>query len=227
MGIPYVGPTPTVANELITKGYVDTALINKRDAIELMPQVGWTAQPQGLNGTAGGVPVFGTLYLTPFRVGYPGWTADAFVVACTTAFTGGTAPVELFGLYPDNGTGFPDTSAGPIGQASLSTASLTTGNKNVLIQVSGTNTPIVLSPALYWIATLATGTAAATAGAFSAIAGAAWEIPLPSTVAVGTVGRGYQLTSQTALPTASLLGNGSLLVNGGSVMPVVGLRRSA
>jgi len=183
-----------------------------------MPQIGWSAPAPGVVSAAGGTPPFQTLHLVPYVVGGAGMTIDAFLLNVSTAFTGGTAPVENVGIYPD-ALGLPNTTNGPLRSAQLSLASLGTG-----IKVLTFTTPLTLPSGLFWIGTLKAGTADTTAGQFAAIGSSAWELPLNSGVAPGTLGRAYQIGSQTALPTTGPLSYSTASV---ATIPVVNLRRSA
>lgn len=184
-----------------------------------VPRVGWSVNGGVQIGTTAGTPSFQRATFTPFSIGPSGWQADAFMFVVSTAYSGGTNIGFSIGLYPDDGSGFPSLAAGPVVQAA--TTSLTTGTKTVAFPA-----PVDLAAGTYWVCTLVTGTAAASAGQMQCLTNTAYQLALPAGIAPGTVVRAYTLTGQTALPT-SQPADSSFGVAGGNDAPIINLRRSA
>jgi hypothetical protein len=185
-----------------------------------VPRIGWGVSGGMLTGSATGTPQFQRFYLTPFPVGPTGWTFDAFLFVVSTAYAGGTGVTFTAGLYPDDGTGFPNLAGGPIVQNSTASSNLTAGNRSVTVN------PTALAPGMYWVATLISGSAAPTAGQMQCVTNNAYQLPLPSTIAPGTPVRAYILNGQTALPTAQPA-DSAFALTGGTDAPLMSLRRSA
>jgi len=184
-----------------------------------VPRVGWSVNGGVQIGTTTGTPSFQRATFTPFSVGPSGWQADAILFVVSTAYSGGTNVGFSVGLYPDDGTGFPNLAGGPIAQ--VSTTTLTAGTKTVTL-----GTPVDLTPGTLWVCTLVTGTAAPSAGQMQCLTNTAYQLALPAGIAPGTVARAYVLTGQTALPT-SQPADSSFALAGGNDAPIINLRRSA
>lgn len=190
--------------------------------LAFVPRVGWSVNGGTLLGSATGTPVFQRLGLTPFPVGPTGWVTDAVLYNVATAYTGGTNVGFSVGIYPDDGSGFPNLGGGPLATASQTIASLaSTGAKTVPL-----GNTVNLTPGMYWIGTLVTGTAAPSAGQMQCVTNNAYQLPIASTFAPATSARGYTVASQTALPTTQPADSG-FSISGSNDLPMINLRRSA
>lgn len=216
MGTPYAGGQPQQPTDLVR--VVDVPRFAR--GASFVPRVGQSIAGTLMLGSTSGSPTYQRVYFTPFAVGPAGWTTDAALMSVSTAYSGGANLSENVGIYADDGSGFPSLAGGPIAQAST-TAIGSTGGKTLAF-----GTPVDLTPGLYWIATLLTGTSAQTGGAVQCITNSAYQLALPSGIAVGTTARAYTLNGQSALPTTQPA-DSSFSISGGNDAPVVNLRRSA
>lgn len=170
-------------------------------------------------GTTTGTPSFQRATFTPFPVGPSGWQADAFLFVISTAYSGGTGVAFNVGLYPDDGTGFPNLGGGPLTQ--VNTTSLTAGTKTLSL-----GAPLDMAPGMLWMATLVSGSAAPSAGQMQCVTNNAYQLSLPASIAPGTSTRAYTLAGQTALPT-SQPADSAFSISGGNDCPLIAVRRSA
>jgi hypothetical protein len=188
-----------------------------------MPRVGQYSQPTGMNAAATGTIINQRASYTPFFVGPQSWTMDAFRVLVATAAVGGAGLAFDIALYKDDGTGWPNT-AQQVAVAPAASVDLTaTGAKTAVL-----TTPVVLTPGLYWAATLYQYTTVpTTAPQVSCISGCSWTLPITTGINVGTVPRGITLATQTTLPTSGTLNSALTTFSGATDCPVVAIRRSA
>lgn len=185
------------------------------------PQIGWYLAAQGQLGAANAATVRGRWNATPFPIGNPGFTIDAFSIAIGAAQVGGAGAHLLVGLFKDDGTGFPDTVSAPLATFDYTTLTATGKITGVL------GTPLALTPGLYWIVTLYDYTTVpTTTPTFSCYNNNSFQLPNPTGATVPTV-RGYiNGTTKTALPSGVSFASG-LSVSGSNDIPAVQLRRSA
>jgi hypothetical protein len=214
LGVAAAGPFDTA-----TKSYVDST---PGVSVGLCP-VGWYLAPQYVLTTAASAPLSGAWFYMPITIGFSQQTFDAFVTYATTAQSGGTGTTMLFGLYPDDGTGYPNT-ATPITTAT-SPAMTAVGAKLATL-----NTAVVLNPGLYWIGVLyyQGSTAPTTAPQFNAISNTIMILGTSTTVSFGSANRGFRTssTSYTSYPSGTTP-TSNMTTNSGATCTLVGLRRSA
>lgn len=183
-----------------------------------LPPVGWTAGPQSY--TAGAAGNLQWQRLGWYAVPYQAMNVDQIQVNVTTAFSGGTNPVLLIGIYADDGTGSPNFPAGPVFSGSLSLTNLGTGRQGINLSPNGK----IPSAGIYWVVTLYTGDAAASAGQLTCMTNTAYQIPAPTNVGPNTPTRAYVRTGVTALPVAATTPTS---ISGATDTPGVYLRRAA
>jgi hypothetical protein len=188
----------------------------------LTPPVGWYQCPSLFIASLNtGTFTSGKIHFQPMWIGPQVWTTDSISFKVVGAQTGGTTSL-VFGLYADDGTGWPD------GTKQLATATATALTVAGL-QTLTWSTAVAMTPGLYWIADLYVASVAPTTAATPNTL-----INASNGLAVTTISTGfgqnircYGWASQTALPTTALSSANVLSSSGPTDVPLVYLHRSA
>lgn len=188
----------------------------------LTPPVGWYTTPSLLiASTNTGTFTSGKIHFQPFWVGPQVWTTDSITFKTVGAQSGGTTSLN-FGLYGDDGTGWPD---GTNRLATATATALTTAG----LQTLTWSTAVALTPGLYWIADLYVASVAPTTAATPNTL-----INTSNGLAISNISTGfgqnircYGWTGQTVLPTTALSSANLASSPGPTDVPLVYLHRSA
>lgn len=208
-----------IAATITAKTITDLGL---SDPLNFMPAIGQYLAPQGLLGYGVGAAVRQRMSFFPIIIGPGPQTFDGVLTNVTTAVSGGASVVLHIGIYSDDGTGFPNTTPGPISSVDLSTFTLAK-------QTSNFGSAAVLQPGLYWICTIYDyGTVPTTAPQFSCNANSTWQFGVASSVTFNPH-RGLVSTANTftALPTGSALSHANMTISASTDVPIPLLHRSA
>lgn len=167
----------------------------------------------GTTGTSAGAWTLGTVYLSPIEV-QTTQTFTGLSMNLNAQATGGTTPLVLMGLYPDNGLGIPTGSIITGSACQYNPVTQATGNVDINF-----SSPLTLSPGTYWAAwTITSGTALATQPTFVTLS------VIGNTV-LSTLGnssqKGYQTTTSGS---ASSLPTGITVFPGSGSWPLIALK---